>query len=92
MALSAWQRSDAKFDAGVRAHYYASQLAGRSMVANRRGLIVNISFWTAKKHVVNVADGVAKAATDKMTSDMASEYGFNGADGKSPLPPTLGDV
>ena len=53
------------FSAGVRAHYYASQLAARSMVASRRGLIVNISFWAAQKHIGNVAYGVSKAATDK---------------------------
>jgi NAD(P)-dependent dehydrogenase (short-subunit alcohol dehydrogenase family) len=66
-------RWDAMFDAGVRAHYYASQLAARSMIANRRGLIVNISFWAAQKHIGNVAYGVSKAATDKMTRDMATE-------------------
>jgi dehydrogenase/reductase SDR family member 1 len=65
-------RWDAMFDAGVRAHYYASQLAARSMVDHRRGLIVNISFWAAQKHIANVAYGVSKAATDKMTADMAS--------------------
>ncbi len=58
-------RWDAMFDAGVRAHYYASQLAARTMVARRRGLIVNISFWAAQKHIGNVAYGVSKAATDK---------------------------
>jgi NAD(P)-dependent dehydrogenase (short-subunit alcohol dehydrogenase family) len=66
-------RWDAMFEAGVRAHYYASQLAARSMVARRRGLIVNISFWAAQKHAGNVAYGVSKAATDKMTADMATE-------------------
>ena len=66
-------RWDAMFDAGVRAHYYASQLAAQSMVARRRGLIVNISFWAAQKHIGNVAYGVSKAATDKMTADMAKE-------------------
>jgi len=66
-------RWDAMFEAGVRAHYHASQLAARTMVANRRGLIVNISFWAAQKHIGNVAYGVSKAATDKMTSDMAAE-------------------
>jgi dehydrogenase/reductase SDR family protein 1 len=66
-------RWDAMFSAGVRAHYYASQLAARSMVARRRGLIVNISFWAAQKHIGNVAYGVSKAATDKMTADMAFE-------------------
>ena len=44
-----WQqplwRWDAMFDAGVRAHYHASQLAAPTMIAQHRGLIVNISFW-----------------------------------------------
>jgi dehydrogenase/reductase SDR family protein 1 len=66
-------RWDAMFSAGVRAHYHASQLMARKMVANRRGLIVNISFWAAQKHIANVAYGVSKAATDKMTADMAIE-------------------
>jgi dehydrogenase/reductase SDR family protein 1 len=66
-------RWDAMFSAGVRAHYHASQLAARSMVARGRGLIVNISFWAAQKHFGNVAYGVSKAATDKMTADMAVE-------------------
>jgi NAD(P)-dependent dehydrogenase (short-subunit alcohol dehydrogenase family) len=66
-------RWDAMFSAGVRAHYQASQLAARTMVAQRRGLIVNISFWAAQKHIGNVAYGVSKAATDKMTADMAIE-------------------
>jgi len=71
-------RWDAMFDAGVRAHYRASQLAVPSMIARRRGLIVNISFWSAQKHVGNVAYGVAKAATDKMTADMAMELAPHG--------------
>jgi dehydrogenase/reductase SDR family protein 1 len=66
-------RWDAMFGAGVRAHYHASQLAAKSMVARRSGLIVNISFWAAQKHIGNVAYGVSKAATDKMTADMAAE-------------------
>jgi dehydrogenase/reductase SDR family member 1 len=66
-------RWDSMFEAGVRAHYFASQLAARSMVATGRGLIVNISFWAAQKHIGNVAYGVSKAATDKMTFDMAAE-------------------
>jgi dehydrogenase/reductase SDR family member 1 len=66
-------RWDSMFAAGVRAHYHASQLAARLMVPRRRGLIVNISFWAAQKHLGNVAYGVSKAATDKMTADMAAE-------------------
>lgn len=72
-----WQqpvwRWDAMFEAGVRAHYVASQLAARAMVAAHRGLIVNLSTWAAQKHIGNVAYGVSKAATDKMTADMAAE-------------------
>jgi len=66
-------RWDSMFSAGVRAHYHASQLAAQTMVARRRGLIVNISSWAAQKHIANVAYGVSKAATNKMTADMAVE-------------------
>jgi NAD(P)-dependent dehydrogenase (short-subunit alcohol dehydrogenase family) len=66
-------RWDAMFSAGVRAHFHASQLAAPSMIAQGRGLIVNISTWAAQKRLGNVPYGVAKAATDKMTSDMAVE-------------------
>lgn len=66
-------RWDSMFSAGVRAHYQASQLAARAMVERRRGLIVNISFWAAQKHIANVSYGVSKAATDKLTTDMAFE-------------------
>ena len=72
-----WQqplwRWEAMFQAGVRAHYVASRLAAQAMVAQHRGLIVNISFWAAQKYTGNVIYGVAKAATDKMTADMSYE-------------------
>lgn len=64
---------DSMFTAGVRAHYVASCVVARQMVEQRRGLIVNISYWAARKHIANVAYGVSKAATDKMTADMAHE-------------------
>src|SRR5213593_2534546 len=74
-----WQqplwRWDAMFQAGVRAAYVAGQLAAQVMVSQRSGLIVNISFWPAQKYIGNVAYGVAKAATDKMTADMSHELG-----------------
>jgi dehydrogenase/reductase SDR family protein 1 len=60
-------------DAGVRAAYVASSLAAKMMIARRQGLIVSISSWAARKHIGNVIYGVSKAATDKMTSDMAEE-------------------
>ena len=60
-------------DAGVRAAFVCSAHAARLMVARRRGLIVNISFWPARKYVGNTIYGVAKAATDKLTADTAHE-------------------
>jgi NAD(P)-dependent dehydrogenase (short-subunit alcohol dehydrogenase family) len=72
-----WQqplwRWDAMFQAGARAHFVASQFAARVMVAQGSGLIVNLSFWAAQKYVGNVAYGMSKAATDKMTADMSKE-------------------
>jgi NAD(P)-dependent dehydrogenase (short-subunit alcohol dehydrogenase family) len=72
-----WQqplwRWDAMFQSGVRAHYVASHFAAPIMVGQQRGLIVNISSWAAQKYIANTAYGVAKAATDKLTADMAHE-------------------
>ena len=80
--LPFWQqplwRWDAMFAAGVRAHYHASQLAAPSMIAKGRGLIVHISSFAAEKYAGNVAYGVAKAATDKMAADMATELKRHG--------------
>ncbi len=60
-------------DAGVRAAWACSSRAARMMIPRRQGLIVNISFWAAQKYVGNAIYGIAKAATDKMTADMAHE-------------------
>lgn len=67
------RRWDAMFAAGVRAYYVAAAHAARTMVGQDGGLIVNISFWAAQKYLSNVAYGVSKAATDKLTADMAHE-------------------
>ena len=66
-------RWDAMVAAGVRSAFVASQLAARRMVRERRGLIAHISSWAAQKALGNVVYGVAKAATDKMATDMAHE-------------------
>ena len=60
-------------DAGVRAAFIAASHAARIMVPQKRGLIVNISRWAAQKHIGNAIYGISKAATDKMTADMAHE-------------------
>lgn len=65
-----WQ---SMFDAGVRAAFVASSHAAKIMLPRGRGLIVNISYWAARKYMGNAIYGIAKAATDKMTSDMAEE-------------------
>jgi NAD(P)-dependent dehydrogenase (short-subunit alcohol dehydrogenase family) len=60
-------------DAGVRAAFVCSSHAARMMTPQRHGLIVNISFWAAQKYIGNVIYGVSKAATDKMSADMARD-------------------
>jgi len=79
-------RWDAMLTAGVRAAFVASQHAARLMVPARRGLIVNISFWAAQKYLGNTVYGIAKAATDKMTSDMAHELKPHGVTAVSLYP------
>jgi dehydrogenase/reductase SDR family protein 1 len=64
---------DAMFAAGVRAHYVASALAAKLMVAQRSGLIVNISSFAGAGEEPNVAIGVAKGATDRLTASAASQ-------------------
>jgi NAD(P)-dependent dehydrogenase (short-subunit alcohol dehydrogenase family) len=58
-------------DARLRAADVSACQAARLMVPRRRGLIINITSWPAQKHIGNVIYGVSKAATDKMTADMA---------------------
>jgi dehydrogenase/reductase SDR family member 1 len=71
-------RWDAMMTTGVRAAYVASQRAARLMVAVRRGLIVHVSSWAGKKYGGNTVCGLAKAATDRMASDMAHELTSHG--------------
>ena len=66
-------RWDAMVTVGVRSAFVASQLAARMMVPARRGLIVHLSSWAARKYIGNVVYGLAKAATDKLAADMAHE-------------------
>jgi dehydrogenase/reductase SDR family protein 1 len=72
-----WQqpmwRFDAMLNVGVRSAYCASRIAARQMVLQRSGLIANISFWAAQKFMQNAVYGMAKAATDKLTADLATE-------------------
>ena len=60
-------------DAGVRAAFVCSARAAPLMVPQRRGLMVNISFWAAQKRIGNALYGISKAAIDKLTADTAEE-------------------
>lgn len=75
--LPFWQqpahRWTSMMDAGVRSAFFTAARAAGPMVARGRGLIVNISFWAAQKHLGNTIYGISKAATDKMSADMAHE-------------------
>ena len=71
-------RWSSMMDAGVRAAFVSASHAARMMTPHRRGLIVNISFWAAQKHIGNAIYGISKAATDKMTADMAHELRTHG--------------
>jgi NAD(P)-dependent dehydrogenase (short-subunit alcohol dehydrogenase family) len=56
-SLPFWQqpahRWSSMMDAGVRSACVASAHAAPGMIARRKGLIVNISFWAARKYVGN---------------------------------------
>jgi dehydrogenase/reductase SDR family member 1 len=66
-------RWDAMFHSGVRAAYISSAFAARLMTKKKRGLIVNISFWSAQVYLGNAQYGASKAAVDKMSEYMAHE-------------------
>lgn len=84
-----WQQPldlwDSMFAAGVRAHYAASVFAAPLLIA-RRGLIVNISFFAGRVYEANVAYGVAKAATDRLSHDMAHDLRPHGVTAVSLYP------
>lgn len=58
---------------GVRSNFVASVCASELMLKQKQGLIVNISFYASRKYYGNVIYGIAKAAVDKMSMDMAVE-------------------
>jgi NAD(P)-dependent dehydrogenase (short-subunit alcohol dehydrogenase family) len=80
--LPFWQqpahRWASMMDAGVRAAFMVSAMAAPGMIARGEGLIVNISFWAAQKYAGNAIYGISKAATDKMSADMAHELRASG--------------
>jgi dehydrogenase/reductase SDR family protein 1 len=63
---------------GLRSHYVATWFAAPKMIANKSGLVVNVSSFGAKVQAVNVAYGVGKAGLDRMTRDMGRELAPHG--------------
>ena len=64
---------DETFAIGVRSHYVAAVMAAPLLFRSDSGLIVNVSSPGAVRYMHNVVYGVAKAAVDRMTVDMARE-------------------
>jgi NAD(P)-dependent dehydrogenase (short-subunit alcohol dehydrogenase family) len=85
-----WEQSPQRWHdmvtAGVRAAFIASQHAARVMVPARRGLIVNLSYWSAQKYLGNALYGLAKAATDKLSADMGHDLASSGVTAVSLYP------
>lgn len=67
------RRWEAMFEAGVRAHFVCSQHAAKTMVKQKSGLIVNISYWSADKYIFNSPYCVSKAACNRMAQTMAHD-------------------
>ncbi len=72
-----WEQPMSLYDdlhrVGLRSNYLASRYAAQMMVKQKSGLIVNISYISAEKYWLNVANGLFKAATNKFTCDAAYE-------------------
>ena len=68
--ISVW---DDQCGVGLRGYYVASVLGAPLMVANRRGLIVNISSSGGDTYTFSASYGVCKAGVDRMAKDMAVE-------------------
>ena len=68
--ISNW---DDMLDVGTRSAYVASHFAAPLMVAQKAGLVVNVSSSGASEYAWHVAYGVGKAALDRVTADTARE-------------------
>jgi NAD(P)-dependent dehydrogenase (short-subunit alcohol dehydrogenase family) len=69
---------DETFDIGVRSHYVAAALAAPLLMAGGHGLIAQVSSPGAIRYMHNAVYGVAKAAVDRMTADLAHDLAGRG--------------
>lgn len=72
---------------GLRSHFVAAQHAAPLMVRQRSGLIVNISSAGAQMKIAIAPYGVAKAAVDRLTVELAEELEPHGVAVVSLWPP-----
>ncbi|MHB8946551.1 MAG: oxidoreductase, partial [Bacillota bacterium] len=84
------------FSAGVRAYLMAARYAAPLMLPNRRGLIINLTFWDHEKKLDSIYYDLAMNANNRMAfdlaaelkehflyvGDLAKEYGFTDTDGR----------
>ena len=66
-------RWDAMFVAGVRAHYSASRLAARMMLPQKKGLIINTTFYDRGKYFQPLSYFLAKNTINQMAYGMGLE-------------------
>jgi NAD(P)-dependent dehydrogenase (short-subunit alcohol dehydrogenase family) len=82
IGLLAWEQPLEAWDevhrVGLRSAYVASVFAAPMMVAQRSGLIANISSMGAVSYLHSVAYGTAKAGLDKLAADLAYELAPHG--------------
>lgn len=66
-------RWEGMYTAGLRAHFIASRLAAPLMIAQKSGLIINISAGDRGKFLHNTMYDTAKCAVDRLAFGMAKE-------------------
>lgn len=64
---------DGSIDVGVRSSYVMSALVAPSMIREKNGLIIQISSYGGFTYLFDVGYGVAHAAMDRLSFDMATE-------------------
>ena len=72
------RRWQGMFQAGVRAHFMASQHAARIMTKQGQGVILNVSAGDRQRFLHNTMYDTAKAAVDRMAFGMAQELRKHG--------------
>lgn len=84
LPVSIW---DDLTNVGLRSHFVAAQHAARLMTPRRAGLIVNISSSGAQTKIAIAPYGIAKAAVDRLSAELAAELQPFGVAALSLWPP-----